>query len=164
MTISQLILPEFEQEMASTRKMLATVPTEKFSFRPHNKSMALGRLASHVAEMPGWIVPAIEQDKLEMTPGDKPFSAASSAELLEAFDKNVATARPLIEGTSDETFAREWSFYYGGHKVFAGPKSQIVRGMVFSHLIHHRGQLSVYLRLLDIPVAGMYGPSADEKM
>ncbi|MDQ1473942.1 MAG: hypothetical protein QOJ99_5422 [Bryobacterales bacterium] len=164
MTISQLLLPEFDQEMASTRRMLASVPDDKFSFKPHDKSMPLGRLASHVAEMPGWVIPTMEQDSLEMTPGQQPFLAASTAELVESFDKNVAAARPLIEGASDETFAKDWSFIYAGHKVFNGPKSQVIRGMVFSHLVHHRGQLSVYLRLMDIPVPGMYGPSADEKM
>jgi uncharacterized damage-inducible protein DinB len=164
MTISQLLLPEFDQEMASTRKMLATVPNDKFSWKPHDKSMTLGRLASHVAEMPSWAIPTMEQDSLEITPGQKPFWAGSTPELLESFDKNVAMARPLIEGASDETFARDWSFIYAGQKIFNGPKSQILRSMVFSHLIHHRGQLSVYLRLLEIPVPGMYGPSADETM
>jgi uncharacterized damage-inducible protein DinB len=164
MTISQMLLPEFDQEMVNTRKLLACVPDDKFSWTPHDKSMSLGRLASHVAEMPGWAIPTMEQDKLEITPDQKPFLAGSTAELLEQFDKNVAAARPMIEAATDETMAKDWSFFYAGHKVFNAPKSSILRHMVFNHLVHHRGQLGVYLRLQNIAIPGMYGPSADEKM
>jgi uncharacterized damage-inducible protein DinB len=164
MTISQMLLPEFDQEMASTRKLLACVPDDKFSWKPHEKSMALGRLASHVAEMPAWAVPTMEQDTLEISPDQKPFLATTTAELLAAFDKNVAAARALIEAASDETMARDWAFFYAGNKIFNAPKSSILRGMVMNHLIHHRGQLGVYLRLQNIPIPGMYGPSADEMM
>ena len=163
MTISQLLLPEFDQEMASTRKMLVCVPDDKFSWKPHDKSMPLGRLASHVAEMPGWVIPTMQQDKLEISPGEKPFSAENTAALLQRFDENVAAARPLIEGVDDEVMAKEWSLIYGGHKVFSAPKSGVLRGMIMNHMVHHRGQVSVYLRLLDIAIPGMYGPSADEK-
>lgn len=163
MTISQMLLPEFDQEMANTRKLLACVPDDKFSWKPHEKSMALGRLASHVAEMPGWAIPTMQQDQLEIAVGEKPFCAENRAELLDKFDQNVAAARPLIEGASDETMAREWALIYGGNKIFSMPKSGVLRGMVMNHMIHHRGQLGVYLRLNEIAVPGMYGPSADEK-
>lgn len=163
MTISQMLLPEFDREMAATRKMLAIVPEDKFTWKPHEKSMALGRLASHVAEMPGWVGPTIEMDTMEMTPGNKPYLAETTAQLLADFDKNVAAAHILIEGASDETLARDWQFIYGGHKVFGGPKSEVLRGMIMNHHIHHRAQLGVYLRLQDVAIPGMYGPSADEK-
>jgi uncharacterized damage-inducible protein DinB len=162
-TISQMLIPEFDKEMASTRKLLAYVPGDKFSWKPHEKSMTLGRLASHVAEMPGWVIPTMQQDVLEIGIGEKPFSAETTTELMEKFDQNVAAARPLIEGASDETMARDWSLIYGGHKIFNQPKSDVLRGMVMNHMIHHRAQLGVYLRLHDIAIPGMYGPSADEK-
>jgi len=161
MTISEMFLPEFDQEMANTRKILECVPEDKFTWKPHEKSMTLGRLASHVAEMPNWAVLTINQDKLELTPGTKPFLAGSKAELVEALDKNVAEARQAITGASDEHLAKTWSLIYGGNTVFSLPRAAVLRGMVMSHIIHHRGQLSVYLRLNNVAIPGMYGPSAD---
>jgi uncharacterized damage-inducible protein DinB len=161
MTISEMLLPEFDQEMASTRKIVDCVPEDKFAWKPHTKSMTLGRLASHVSELAGWAVLVVNQDKLELTPGQKPFSAATKAELIGALDKNIADARAAIAGASDEHLGKTWSFIYGGHTVFALPRATVLRNMVMSHMIHHRGQLSVFLRLNDIPIPGMYGPSAD---
>lgn len=163
MTISEMFLPEFDMEMASTRKILECVPEDKFTWKPHEKSFSLGRLASHVAEMAGWAAITVNQDSLELTPGQAPFNAASKAELLEALEKNVAAGRAAIAGASDEHLAKIWKFIYGGHEVFAMPRVAVLRGMVMSHMIHHRGQLSVYLRLLDVSIPGMYGPSADQK-
>jgi uncharacterized damage-inducible protein DinB len=163
MTISERLLPEFDHEMANTRKILDCVPEDKFGWKPHAKSMTLGRLASHVAELAGWTVVVIDQDKLEITPDMKPFNVATKAELIGAIDQNAADARAAIAGASDEHLGKTWSFIYGGHTVFAMPRTVVLRNMVMSHLIHHRGQLSVYLRLLDIPIPGMYGPSADNK-
>jgi uncharacterized damage-inducible protein DinB len=164
MSINETLLPEFDQEMASTRKILDSVPEDKFAWKPHAKSMSLDRLASHLAEMPTWGVMIINQDKLDMTPGTKPFIAATKAELLESLDKNVAAARAAIAGASDEHFGKIWTFSYAGHTIFAMPRIAALRSMVMSHIIHHRGQLGVYLRLNDVPVPGMYGPSADEAM
>jgi uncharacterized damage-inducible protein DinB len=161
MTISEMLLPEFDQEMANTRKILDCVPEDKFGWKPHAKSMTLGRLSSHVAELPQWGVFVINQDKLELTPGTKPFSAATKAELMEALDKNAAAAREAIAGADDEHLGKIWTFIYGGHTVLALPRAVVLRSMVMSHLIHHRGQLSVYLRLNDVAIPGMYGPSAD---
>lgn len=161
MSINETLLPEFDQEMASTRKILDSVPEDKFAWKPHAKSMSLDRLASHIAEMPGWGIMIIDQDKLDMTPGQKPFVASTKAELLEALDKNVAAARAAIAGASDEHLTRIWTFSFAGHTIFALPRIAALRTMVMSHVIHHRGQLSVYLRLIDVPVPGMYGPSAD---
>jgi uncharacterized damage-inducible protein DinB len=161
MTISETLLPEFDQEMASTRKLLECVPENKFSWKPHDKSMTLGRLASHVAEMPNWAFFTIAQDKLELGPNDKSFNAATKSELMEGLGKHAAAAREAIAGASDGHLAKIWEFYYGGQKVLSMPRAAVLRGMVMSHMIHHRGQLSVYLRLLDVPIPGMYGPSAD---
>jgi uncharacterized damage-inducible protein DinB len=163
MTISQMLLPEFDQEMASTRKILECVPEDKFTWKPHEKSMTLGRLASHVAEMPQWTLATINQESLEVTPGMKPFNAATRDELLTSLDTNTAAAREAISGASDEHLGKVWSLVYGGQTVFSMPRAGVLRGMVMSHMIHHRGQLSVYLRLLEVPIPGMYGPSADQK-
>lgn len=163
MTISEMLLPEFDQEMASTRKILDCVPEEKFAWKPHAKSMALDRLASHIAELPNWGGEIITKDRLDLTPGMKPFIASTKAELMEALDKNVAAARDAIAGASDEHFGKIWTFTFAGHTVFALPRTAALRSMVMSHLIHHRGQLSVYLRLLDVAIPGMYGPSADDR-
>jgi uncharacterized damage-inducible protein DinB len=161
MTISEMLLPEFDQEMANTRKILDCVPEDKLSWKPHAKSMTLGRLASHVSEMAQWADIVVSQDKLEMTPGTAPFSAKTKAELMESLDKNVASSRKAIAGASDEHLAKTWSFIYAGQTILAMPRTAVLRTMVMSHLIHHRGQLSVYLRLIDVPIPGMYGPSAD---
>jgi uncharacterized damage-inducible protein DinB len=161
MSITDTLLPEFDQEMANTRKILDCVPEDKFAWKPHAKSMSMDRLASHVAEMPSWGVMIIDQDKLDMTPGMKPFLASTKAELLEAHDKNVAAARAAIAGASDEHLGKIWTFSFAGHTIFALPRIAAMRTMMMSHIIHHRGQLSVYLRLNDVPIPGMYGPSAD---
>lgn len=161
MTISETLLPEFDQEMANTRAMLERVPEDKFGWKPHEKSMTMGRLASHVAEMPNWAVFAIKQDKLEMTPGQKPFLADSKSELMDALSSNVAAAREAIASASDADLAQTWTLLYGGQPVFSAPRATVLRTVVMNHIIHHRAQLSVYLRLNDVPVPGMYGPSAD---
>jgi uncharacterized damage-inducible protein DinB len=161
MTISEMLLPEFDQEMANTRKILDCVPENQFAWKPHAKSMSLDRLASHVAEMPGWGGYVITQDRLDLTPEMKPFIAATKAELMEALDKNIAATRDAIAGATDEHFREVWTLAFGGHTIFALPRTAAFRNMVMSHLIHHRGQLSVYLRLLDVAIPGMYGPSAD---
>jgi uncharacterized damage-inducible protein DinB len=163
MTISETLLPEFDQEMANTRKILACVPEDKFTWKPHEKSMTLGRLASHVAEMANWAAVTVNLDKLELKPGDKPFNAATSAELLGGSDKYAAEGRAAIAGAGDESLGQPWSLVYGGHTLLTMPRAAVLRGMVMNHMIHHRGQLSVYLRLNDVAVPGMYGPSADEK-
>ncbi len=164
MTISETLLPEFDQEMANTRALLECVPEEKFAWKPHEKSMTMGRLASHIAEMPSWAVYTINQDNLELTPGMKPFIAATKKELLDTLAGHTGAARAAIAGATDEQLGKIWSLIYGGHAVLTMPRAAVLRTMVFSHIIHHRGQLGVYLRLNDIPIPGMYGPSADAKM
>jgi uncharacterized damage-inducible protein DinB len=164
MTISETLLPEFDQETINTRALLECVPEDKFAWKPHAKSMTMGRLASHVAEMANWAVFTINQDKLELTPDMKPFNAATKKELMDGFASYSAAGREAIAGASDAHLGKTWSLIYGGNPVLTMPRAAVLRNMVFSHIIHHRGQLSVYLRLNDIPIPGMYGPSADTRM
>jgi uncharacterized damage-inducible protein DinB len=163
MTISQMLLPEFDQEMANTRKLLANLPEDKLDYQPHAKSVKLGRLAGHVAEMPGWIATTATSDKLEIPPDWKPTVATSKAQLLSMFDNNVAKGREGLVSMSDAEFGKNWSLIFGGHVAFTMPKFNVVRNVVLNHIIHHRAQLGVYYRLNDVPVPGMYGPSADDK-
>jgi uncharacterized damage-inducible protein DinB len=163
MTISQMLIPEFDQEMASTRKLLACLPEDKLDYKPHEKSMTLARLAGHVAELPGWIVPTATGDKLEIQPDWKPAIATSRDGLLSLFDANVSAGRTALESMSDEEFARNWSLVFNGHVAFTMPKKVVVRNVVMNHLIHHRAQLGVYFRLNNVAIPGMYGPSADDK-
>jgi len=162
MSISQALLPEFDEEMKNTRKMLERLPEDKFDYKPHEKSMALGRLASHVAELPSWAAHTLQSEVLEIQAGQQPYLAKSRQQLLDDFDKNVAEGRRLIAGATDADFAVIWTFKYGGQAIFAMPRAAVIRSVVMNHMIHHRAQLSVYLRLNEIEVPGMYGPSADE--
>jgi uncharacterized damage-inducible protein DinB len=162
MSISQMLLPEFDQEMANTRKLLALVPEDKFDYKPHEKSMSLGRLASHVAEIPEWANATMKQEIFEIEPGRQPFIAKSTRELLDRFDKAVHEARGAIAGASDDSLSKTWTLKFDGNPVFSMPRAAVLRSMVMNHLIHHRGQLGVYLRLNEIEFPGMYGPSADE--
>jgi uncharacterized damage-inducible protein DinB len=162
MSIAQMLLPEFDQEMANTRKMLERVPDGKFDYQPHEKSMTLGRLAAHTAEIPSYASATIRFEKLDFTGEEKPFAPATRKELLEAFDKHVAEARQMLSKATDEDLAKIWTLTYKGNQIFAMPRAAVLRTMVLSHLIHHRSQLGVYLRLNNVEIPGMYGPSADE--
>ena len=163
MSIAQSLLPEFDQEMANTRKMLERVPDDKYSYKPDPKSMTMGRLATHVAEMPSWGVFTMQMDSLDLK-GDFPrFTPTNGRELLAGFDKNIADARAAIAAASDEDFMKPWSLKMGDHVIFTMPRVAVIRSMVMNHIIHHRAQLSVYLRLNGVAVPGMYGPSADEQ-
>ena len=162
MALSASLLPEFDYEMATARRVIERVPDDKFDYKPHDKSMTMGRLASHIAEMPNWATSSIAQDSLDLATGYQPFTAGSSAELLAAFDKSVAGARAAIAGASDATFFSNWSLKNGDKTLMTMPKIAVVRTFVLNHVIHHRGQLSVYLRLNNLSVPSIYGPSADE--
>ena len=165
MAISDALLPEFDNEMANTRKTLERVPDEKFSWKPHEKSSAMGNLAGHLANLPSWAGLAIRQDSLDLAPGGVPVSTPplnSQAEVLETFDKNVAGARAAIAGASDEQLFQSWTLMANGKTIMSLPRVAVLRSFVMNHLIHHRAQLGVYLRLNDIPVPSIYGPSADE--
>jgi uncharacterized damage-inducible protein DinB len=162
MSIRELLLPEFDQEMANTRKLLEIVPEDRPDFKPHAKSMPLGRLAAHVAELPSWVGPTIDLEVLDLPPGQTPYVAKSRRELLEKFDRNVAEARQKIAGSNDEHLAKIWTLKFAGKTIASMPRSTVLRTMVMNHLVHHRAQLGVYLRLNEIPIPGMYGASADE--
>jgi uncharacterized damage-inducible protein DinB len=163
MPFSQSLLPEFDEEMKNTRKLLECVPDGKFDYQPHSKSMTLARLASHVAEMPLWASTTLDVEVLEMQPDQKPEVATSRAELLEKFDKGLADARGKIASASDEQWQKIWTFKYAGKTILAMPRSAVMRSVIMNHMIHHRAQLGVFLRLLDVAIPGMYGPSADEQ-
>lgn len=166
MAISEALLPEFDQEMANTRKTLERVPDDKFGWKPHAKSGTMGWLATHLATLPNWTTTTIEQDSLDLAPpgGSPPPNPAAKdrKELLERFDKSVAAARAAIAKANDAQLMQPWSLLRGGKKIFALPKAAVLRSFVLNHMIHHRAQLGVYLRLNDVPVPSIYGPSADE--
>jgi uncharacterized damage-inducible protein DinB len=166
MQINQALLPEFDMEMAKTRKTLERVPEDNFGWKPHEKSMTMGRLTGHIAEIPMWGTLTINESNFDVAPIGAPppraFIAASRQEALDTFDKNVASARTAIEGASNERLMEPWSLLHGGAPMFTMPRIAVLRGFVMNHMIHHRAQLGVYLRLNDIPVPSIYGPSADE--
>jgi uncharacterized damage-inducible protein DinB len=166
MAISQAMLPEFDMEMRNTRRTLERVPEDKFDWKPHEKSMTMGQLASHIANLPSWAVLSTSGDSFDLRPVDAPApktpQAATTAELLEMFDKNMEAARAAIAGASDEHLMKPWSLLAGGQTVMTLPRVGVLRGFVMNHTIHHRAQLGVYLRLNDVPVPSVYGPSADE--
>ena len=164
--MNQALLGEFDHEMANTRKTIERVPEDKFAWKPHEKSMTLSRLASHLAEIPSWTVNALEKDSLDLAPpGAPPYQSPnprSRKEILDLFDKNVAAARAALGGVSDDNLMKPWSLLMTGRTIFTLPRVAVFRSFVMSHTIHHRAQLGVYLRLNNIPVPAIYGPSADE--
>jgi uncharacterized damage-inducible protein DinB len=166
MPISQALLPEFDHEMASTRKTLERVPDDKFGWKPHEKSMPMGNLAVHLATLPGWTVTTLTQDSLDLAPeGGEPFKlpeAKTTEEVLGIFDTQVAAARAAVAEATDEQLMKPWSLLMTGKTIFTLPRAAVLRSFVMSHSIHHRAQLGVYLRLNDIAVPSIYGPSADE--
>jgi len=161
--IANSLIAELENEAQTTRKVLERIPADKFGWKPHEKSMEFGRLATHVAEMHGWTKPTVEQPELDFAKMDyKPFEPKTTAELVEHFEKNLAEALETLKGASDDLWHEPWSLRNGEQIYFTMPKIAVMRSMVLNHIVHHRGQLSVYLRLNDIPVPSLYGPSADE--
>ena len=162
MSISDTLLPEFDQEMSNTRRALERVPMDKPDWKPHPKSMALGRLAIHLAELPGWAHVTVTTDELNFADGYNPAKAETTEELLALFDKNVAAARAALAGAGGEAWHKPWTLRMGDQKIFTLPKIAVHRAFTMNHIIHHRGQLTVYLRLNDVPVPSIYGPSADE--
>src|SRR5262245_14614577 len=166
MSISASLLPEFDQEMASTRKALERTPDDKFDWKPHEKSWAMGGLATHLANLPIWTVYTINQDSLDLAPpSGESFTVEpknSREELLKDFEKSVAAARDAIDGASDEEMLKPWTLLKGGVTLMTLPKIAVLRSFVMNHIIHHRGQFTVYLRLNNVPVPSIYGPSADE--
>jgi uncharacterized damage-inducible protein DinB len=163
MTLCQTITLDYDEEVQNTRKLLERVPLDDAhrNYQPHPKSMTLDRLATHVAELPGWAKYALESELLQIPLDFKPTIAASSAELLEMFDKAAAEGRAAIAGATDEDMTKDWTFKFGDVFSMTEPRPKVIRSFL-NHMVHHRAQLGVYLRLNGIPIPGMYGPSADE--
>jgi uncharacterized damage-inducible protein DinB len=162
MPISDGLIHELEMEAQRTRRLLERLPEAKLSWKPHEKSMPLGRLATHIAELPGWGKLTLAQDVLDIGEGFTPTIHESVAEILETHDKSVAEFKETLAQTPDQEYFKTWSMKHQGREVFAAPKIGVVRDLVLSHIIHHRGQLTVFLRLLDVPLPMTFGPSADE--
>lgn len=154
---------EYEYETSVTRKVIDRVPEGKLGFKPHDKSMTAGQLAAHITEIQGWVAGTIAEDEFKLD-GYKPFAPKTKAELLTAFDGLVAAALKAMKGgVSDAALMKKWRLTDKGATILEMPKVQVLRAWVLNHQIHHRGQLSVYLRLVGAPVPSIYGPSADEK-
>jgi uncharacterized damage-inducible protein DinB len=166
MPIRDTILPEFDHEMETTRKTLERVPEDKPDWKPHETSMTISRLAGHIAELVGFGTLAFQGESFDFAPGGKsqmqPTVMTSRKQLLDIFDKNVASARAAIAKASDEDMQKVWALMNNGKTIFAMPRIGVLRSMFLNHIIHHRGQLSVYLRMNKAPVPSIYGPSADE--
>ena len=162
MALIDALLPEFDHEMAVTRKVLERVPDGQFDWKPHQKSMSLGQLAQHVATIPTWGKVAMSQDSFDMATDQRGAQLPSRAEILALFDRNVSDARAALVGRGDGEMLAPWALKRGAHTIFSMPKASVWRSFVMNHLIHHRAQLGVYLRMHDIPLPSVYGPSADE--
>jgi uncharacterized damage-inducible protein DinB len=163
MTFSDALLSEFDQEMANTRRTLERVPTDKADFRPHEKSMPLGKLASHVAELTGFGLTVLTTPQLDFSTADyKPLPFESGKQLIKVLDGEAPKVRAALAKTPDEAWQQNWKLSYKGNTIFEGTRFAAYRAMFLNHVVHHRAQLGVYLRLNGVPVPGIYGPSADE--
>jgi uncharacterized damage-inducible protein DinB len=163
MNLAEAFLQELDHEAVATRKAIARVPASQFGWKPHAKSMSFGRLASHIAEIPGWVVSAIEQDVFAITGSFTAYEAKSSEDLVKMFDDNLAAARASLKKSDNAHLAQQWKMTVNGNVFVDMPRSAVIRMWVLNHMVHHRGQLSVYLRQNDLPVPAMYGASADEQ-
>jgi len=164
MNINELLIAELKKESVSTKKLLECVPDGKNDWRPHERSFYLGRLASHVAEIPHWIGWILESDELDMLA--RPFErhvCADSKELMGYFEAKLDSGIAALEKATNEDLMQEWTFRAGDKVIFKSTRYEAMRAWAFNHQVHHRAQLGVYLRLLDIPIPGMYGPSADDR-
>jgi len=165
MALNQALIAELQYEAASTRKLLERVPENHFDFKPHPKSMVMDYLSIHIAEIPTWLEPTINADEIDFGTMDyKPPTAKNNAELLKIFDESLKIGVAALEKADDANLMHNWAGKNKGVVVFEMPRIQVIRSMIFNHLYHHRGQLTVYLRLLDVPLPGIYGPTADEQM
>jgi uncharacterized damage-inducible protein DinB len=166
MPIIDFLLPEYDQEMANTRKMLAAVPDSRLDFQPHSKSFTMKNLAIHLATIPEWTADTIEKSELDFAPEGQPAyqppDLKSQKDLLETFDRGAAKGRAALVKATDEALMQPWSLLQAGKVLFTMPRITVIRSFVMNHAIHHRAQLGVYLRLVDQPVPGMYGPTADD--
>lgn len=168
MTIAQSLLPEFDHEMATTRSLLERVPAANAEWKPHSKSMSLGQLAVHIATLPIWSGTVLTETEFDVNPADGPNFTPPQFEstegLLGLFDESVGKARAALADTSDADIMAKWALKNRGHQIFSLPRVAVLRSFIMNHMIHHRGQLSVYLRLNDVPLPSIYGPTADTPM
>ena len=167
MPIADLLLPELDQELAVTRRLLERVPDDRPDWKPHPKSFSIAHLSQLIARLPGWVAMMLDRTELDIAPKEGPqfpgYSNEKTATLLAEFDRNAAAARAAVARASDADFDVPWTLLKGGEKVMTQPRYRMLRYMVVNHIIHHRAQLSVYLRLLDVPLPQMYGPTADDR-
>jgi uncharacterized damage-inducible protein DinB len=161
-TLGQSMLPEFDNEMANTRKSLERIPDEKLNFKPHTKSMSLGALATHLSVINQWAEAIVKHDIFDVASAPPNTELKSQAEVLAAFDRNTTAARRAISEATDAHLQKPWSLTSGSHTILTMPRITVLRNFILNHTIHHRAQLGVYLRLIDVPVPSIYGPSADE--
>lgn len=159
-SIAETLLPEFDQEMATTRKVLERLPTDKGKWKPHPKSFPLAHLAQLVASMPGWLTRTVLDTEINLA-SFSGYTYEKTENLLEVFDKNVSEARKALKSAKDADLTVPWSLKHGDHVIFTLPRSAVLRQTI-NHIVHHRGQLTVYMRLIDVPVPSIYGPTADE--
>jgi uncharacterized damage-inducible protein DinB len=163
MKLSELLTKEIQQEAASTRKILKAVADEHFGWKPHEKSMTLGRMATHIAELPHWIIRVMGSDDFDMAAQPyQPVVCENNAQLLQFFEEKLSAALEGLQTADNDALAQQWTFRRGEMVIAQSSRYEAIRSWMMNHQVHHRGQLSVYLRLLDIPVPGMYGPSADD--
>jgi len=165
MPLKDGILPEFDHEMGTTRRLLERVPEADFAWKPHDKSFPLGHLAGHIANIPHWVEITFDESAFDVGASPdtaRPTPPTSVAELLTRFDANVKKARAKIDEQTDPAFFARWTLKNNGEEVFTMPKIAVLRSFIMNHLIHHRGQLSVYLRMRNVPLPSIYGPTADE--
>ena len=162
MSIAGDLLPEFDEEMKITRRLLERVPSDQGAWKPHEKSFPLGHLAQLVARMPGWMTAMIEHAELDLAAGGPGYTLETTATLLGVFDQNVREGRAALAAATDAQLAEPWSLKMGPQVLFTMPRRAVIRQTI-NHLVHHRGQLTVYLRLRDVPIPSIYGPTADEK-
>jgi uncharacterized damage-inducible protein DinB len=162
MPINELLIREFDQEMSNTQKTLERVPADKWDWKPHEKSGSLGWMAGHVATLPGFTVATIRTPELDLAAANIP-KVEKHADLLATFAKLRQEARDSLAGVTDEQLHQTWTLKRNGTVIFSMPRYDVLRTMCFNHIVHHRAQLTMYLRQLNVPVPGLYGPSADEK-
>jgi uncharacterized damage-inducible protein DinB len=163
MPLADALLPEFDHEVATTRKVLERVPADKFAWKPHPKSFSLGDLAAHLTEIAMWGQMTLDRSEIDMAGPSERKLPASTADLVSAFDTNAAATRASLTGKTDAELMAPWALKRGGTTIFSMPKAAVWRSFVMNHLVHHRAQLAVYLRMNDVPVPSIYGPSADEQ-
>lgn len=166
MSLAASILPEFDQEMANTRTTLERVPDGHFSWKPHEKSFSFMEMVNHIARMPGWGAATLTTESMDLDPEKGEFVPPEPEEttesVLAAFDEGVAGFRSALDSATDEDLMQPWTLLMSGETLFSMPRIAVIRGMILNHIIHHRGQLTVYLRLNELPIPALYGPSADE--